>query len=84
MKISDPGRPPFCHPHDAVNMESHRCLRPRLPLLARALPRPSARLPGAAARLPRAPVRRASGPFGYVMAKALVYSKHGDPNKVLR
>jgi hypothetical protein len=34
-------------------------------------------------RLPRTAVRRKSGPYGYTQAKALVYSKNGEPSDVL-
>ncbi|KFH46142.1 trans-2-enoyl-CoA reductase-like protein [Hapsidospora chrysogenum ATCC 11550] len=58
------------------------CQRLNLRPLATGLTRPSARLV-AASRLPVAPVRRKSGPYGYTQAKALVFSKYGEPSDVL-
>ncbi|KAL6858033.1 mitochondrial 2-enoyl thioester reductase [Amphichorda felina] len=58
-----------------------------LPLrpLAAGLARPSAKTAAAAAfsRLPVTSVRRKSGPYGYTQAKALVFSKYGEPADVL-
>lgn len=64
-------------------MESTHCLGPRLQLLARALRRPSSRLT-AGSKLSKTTVRHKSGPFGYTQAKALVYSKCGEPFDSLR
>ncbi|KAM0280642.1 hypothetical protein ACHAQH_003949 [Verticillium albo-atrum] len=36
-----------------------------------------------AAKLPRTAVRHKSGPYGYTQAKALVFSREGDPSDVL-
>ncbi|KAM4065146.1 zinc-binding dehydrogenase [Hirsutella rhossiliensis] len=63
-------------------MDTSHCLRPRLQLLARALARPSARLRGGG-RLSKTTVRPKSGPYGYTQAKALVYSKCGEPSEAL-
>lgn len=35
-------------------------------------------------RLPMIAARHKSGPYGYTQAKALVFSKPGDPAKVLK
>jgi trans-2-enoyl-CoA reductase len=59
------------------------CLRLNLRPLAAGLARPSARVV-VASRLPVAPVRRKSGPYGYTQAKALVFSKYGEPSDVLK
>ncbi|CAH0016839.1 unnamed protein product, partial [Clonostachys rhizophaga] len=48
-------------------------------LLAAGLGRPAAR----ALRVPSLAVRRKSGPYGYTQAKALVFSKPGEPADVL-
>lgn len=50
------------------------------------LQRPASLRPGRrrhAALLPRVATRQKSGPYGYTQAKALVYSKHGEPEEVL-
>lgn len=64
-------------------METSHFLRPRLQLLARALPRPSARL-NLRSRPSKMAIRPKSGPYGYTQAKALVYSKCGEPSEALR
>lgn len=66
-------------------MASSQCLGPRLRLLARGTSHPSATLQAnCLSRLPKTAVRRKSGPYGYTQAKALVYSKNGEPSDVLR
>ncbi|KAM0439752.1 hypothetical protein ACHAPT_000846 [Fusarium lateritium] len=60
-------------------MASSQCLRLRP--LASGLARPSAKLQ----RLPAvAAARYLSGPYGYTQAKALVFSKYGEPSDVLQ
>ncbi|KND89766.1 putative trans-2-enoyl-CoA reductase, mitochondrial [Tolypocladium ophioglossoides CBS 100239] len=59
-------------------------LRPQLQLLASGISRPSARLQAnCLSKLPKTTVRQKSGPYGYTQAKALVYSKNGEPSDVL-
>ena len=66
-------------------MASPQCLGPQLRLLAPGISRPLARLrANCLSKLPRTDVRRKSGPYGYTQAKALVYSKNGEPSDVLR
>ena len=48
--------------------------------MLRGLARPAARAP----RAPQLLVRRKSGPYGYTQAKALVFSKNGEPSEVLK
>ena len=66
------------------SMAVSQCL-PLRPLAA-GLARPSAKTAAAAAfsRLPVTSVRRKSGPYGYTQAKALVFSKYGEPADVLK
>ncbi|KAH7019155.1 hypothetical protein EDB80DRAFT_759514 [Ilyonectria destructans] len=53
--------------------------------LASGLARPSAKLQAhCLSRLPVTAVRRKSGPYGYTQAKALVFSKYGEPEDVLK
>lgn len=59
-------------------MASSQCLRLR-PLVS-GLARPSAKLQ----RLPTVAARYKSGPYGYTQAKALVFSKYGEPSDVLQ
>ncbi|RSM18032.1 hypothetical protein CDV31_003130 [Fusarium ambrosium] len=59
-------------------MASSQCLRLRP--LASGLARPSAKLQ----RLPVVAARYKSGPYGYTQAKALVFSKYGEPSDVLQ
>lgn len=62
-------------------MAASQCLRLRP--LATGLARPSAKTT-AVGPLPMTPVRRKSGPYGYTQAKALVFSKNGEPSDVLK
>ncbi|KAF5630348.1 mitochondrial trans-2-enoyl reductase [Fusarium sp. NRRL 25303] len=65
-------------------MASSQCLRLR-PLASSGLARPSAKLSAQhMTRLPMIAARYKSGPYGYTQAKALVFSKPGDPAKVLK
>ncbi|KJZ75952.1 hypothetical protein HIM_04776 [Hirsutella minnesotensis 3608] len=64
-------------------MDGPRCLRPHAQLLARAVARPATT--ARRGRLgSKTPVRRKSGPYGYTQAKALVYSRHGEPADALK
>ncbi|CAM1501723.1 Fc.00g037070.m01.CDS01 [Cosmosporella sp. VM-42] len=64
-------------------MASAQCLNLRP--LASGLVRPSAKLQTHfLSRLPRTAVRHKSGPYGYTQAKALVFSKYGEPSDVLK
>ncbi|KAF7559358.1 hypothetical protein G7046_g4806 [Stylonectria norvegica] len=64
-------------------MASSQCLNLRP--LASGLARPSAMLRALRLRrLPITAVRRKSGPYGYTQAKALVFSKYGEPSEVLK
>ncbi len=69
-------------------MASSRLLGPPLRLPSSGLSRPAAALNCRAAplplHLPRTAVRYRSGPYGYTQAKALVYSKNGEPADVLK
>jgi trans-2-enoyl-CoA reductase len=56
-----------------------RLLQPALPYS----PRPRAFFPKPS-YLPRTGLRFKSGPYGYTQAKALVFSKYGDPSDVLQ
>lgn len=63
-------------------MASAQCLRLRP--LASGLARPSAKLNAQhLTRLPMTAARYKSGPYGYTQAKALVFSKPGEPSDVL-
>ncbi|KAF4978346.1 hypothetical protein FZEAL_5244 [Fusarium zealandicum] len=61
-------------------MASSQCLRLR-PLVS-GLARPAAKLHHS--RLPTTGLRFKSGPYGYTQAKALVFSKYGEPSDVLK
>jgi trans-2-enoyl-CoA reductase len=64
-------------------MAGSHCLRLRP--LASGLARPSAKLNAQhMTRLPMTAARYKSGPYGYTQAKALVFSKPGEPSDVLR
>lgn len=64
-------------------MASSHCLRLRP--LASGLARPSAKLSAQQTTLlPITAARYKSGPYGYTQAKALVFSKPGEPSDVLR
>lgn len=68
---------------NCLKMASSQCLNLRP--LASGLARRSARLQAhRLAQLPRIDVRRKSGPYGYTQAKALVFSKNGEPSDVLK
>lgn len=64
-------------------MASSQCLNLRP--LASGLARPAAAAKASGFnRLPATQVRRKSGPYGYTQAKALVFSKNGEPSDVLK
>lgn len=74
-----PAPRPLC-PHTMASAQRLN-LRP----LASGLARPSAKLQAhCLSRLPVTAVRRKSGPYGYTQAKALVFSKYGEPEDVLK